>query len=190
VLKAGVGAANLVLKKGMGLIAINTDVGAVVEPLRRQDFSGTSALLIGAGGAARAARAALGEVGVRRVDVMNRSPGRAQALLRSARLEGRAIPLGDAVPKVDLVLNATPLGMTGEPPLAINLGPLPSSAIVFDMVYDPVVTPLLQDARARGLRTIDGLAMLIEQAAASFERLFEAQPPRQDDTELRELLTQ
>ena len=79
--------------------------------------------------------------------------------------------------------------MTGQAQLAIDLAPLPNDAVVYDIVYDPLETPLLVAARGRGLRTIDGLAMLIGQAAVAFELLFEQAAPREHDAELRALLT-
>jgi len=88
-----------------------------------------------------------------------------------------------------ILINATTLGMTGQPALAINLDNFPDDTIVYDLVYAPLVTPLLAAAHARGMRTIDGLAMLIGQAAAAFERFFGHPAPREHDAELRVLLT-
>jgi shikimate dehydrogenase len=79
--------------------------------------------------------------------------------------------------------------MTGQPPLDIDLAPLPADAMVYDIVYAPLETGLLRAARARRLDVIDGLEMLIGQAALAFEILFDAEPPRQHDAELRRLLT-
>ncbi len=87
-----------------------------------------------------------------------------------------------------VIINATSLGMIGAPPLVIDLQPFPDDTVVFDMVYAPLETPLLAAARARGLRTIDGLAMLIGQAATAFELFYGAPAPRQHDAELRALL--
>jgi shikimate dehydrogenase len=78
--------------------------------------------------------------------------------------------------------------MVGQPPLEIELTPLPEHSIVYDIVYAPLDTPLLNQARARGLATIDGLEMLIGQAALAFDIFFDAQPPREHDAELKALL--
>ena len=85
-----------------------------------------------------------------------------------------------------LIVNTTSLGMTGHPPLAINLDRLPPSAVVADVVYAPLETPLLAAARARGLRTVDGLGMLLHQAVGGFERWFGVRP--QVTPELRALV--
>ena len=91
--------------------------------------------------------------------------------------------------KIHLLVNATSMGMIGQPPLPIDLTRVSSPVVVYDIVYDPLETPLLAEARRRGLRTIDGLAMLIGQAAAAFELFFGAPAPRKHDAELRALLT-
>jgi len=93
------------------------------------------------------------------------------------------------LPPADVLVNATSLGMAGMPPLELDLSPLPQSAIVYDIVYSPLETGLLRRARQRGLRTIDGLTMLIGQADAAFQHFFDGVPPREHDTELRALLT-
>ena len=91
----------------------------------------------------------------------------------------------------DLVVNASPLGMQGQPPLDLDFSHVPPGSIVYDIVTAPLETPLLKEARARGFRTIDGLSMLIGQAAVAFEKFFGAAPPRDDgDAALRRILTQ
>lgn len=100
----------------------------------------------------------------------------------------RALAFGAELPQAALLVNASPLGMTGMPPLDIALDSLRDDAIVFDMVYQPRETPLLAEAKRRGLRTIDGLQMLIAQAQIAFGHFFKATPPRTFDWELRELL--
>ena len=92
------------------------------------------------------------------------------------------------LPPAALLVNASALGMTGQPPLALDLSPLPDDAIVYDLVYAPLQTGLLQAAEERGLETIDGLEMLIGQAALAFELFFDAEPPRDRDDALRALL--
>ena len=92
------------------------------------------------------------------------------------------------MPPSALVVNATGLGMTGQPPLDLDLSALPKDAVVYDIVYAPLETGLLAAARARDLDTIDGLEMLIGQAAVAFELFFGAEPPRDRDEDLRALL--
>ena len=86
------------------------------------------------------------------------------------------------------LVNATPLGMAGAPPLAVDIRAMPADGWVFDMVTDPVETPLLRTARERGMTAVDGIAMLVEQAAASFQLLFGHDAPRQYDAELMKKL--
>lgn len=133
------------------------------------------AVLLGAGGAARAIAAALLDAGCPRVTLVNRTPARAEALARDlggAITVAAAPPLGDCA----LLVNTTSLGMQGQPPLAIDLAPLPGSAVVADIVYVPLETPLIVAARARGLRAVDGLGMLLHQARPGFEAWFGVVP--------------
>jgi shikimate dehydrogenase len=124
------------------------------------------------------------------VTVMARDAAKGQALLDHVGLQGRVIGFSDPVPATRLLINSSPLGMTGQPPLDLDLAPLPDDATVYDIVYAPLETGLLRAARERQLETIDGLAMLIGQAALAFEIFFDAIPPRDDkDAELRALLT-
>ena len=137
---------------------------------------------MGAGGAARAIAAALLDAGCPRVTLVNRTPARAEEL---ARALGGAIDVA-AVPPLDsaaLLVNTTSLGMAGHGALAIDLAPLPAQAVVADIVYVPLETPLLAAARARGLRTVDGLGMLLHQARPGFEAWFGVAPTV--DAELR-----
>jgi shikimate dehydrogenase len=181
---ATVGAVNCVTSDGTGY---NSDVSGILIPLRSAGFVGGHAALIGTGGAARAALAAFDLLSVARVTVVARDVEKAQMLL-GARA-GAALELRVPLPAADLVFNATSLGMVGQPPLDIDLASLPASALVFDAVYAPLETGLLRRARARGLRTIDGLEMLVGQAAAAFELFFGHPAPRQHDAELRAVLT-
>jgi shikimate dehydrogenase len=96
--------------------------------------------------------------------------------------------MGDALPAADLLVNATSLGMVGRPLLELDLAPLADSATVYDIVYAPLETGLLKAASARGLKTLDGLEMLIGQAALAFDIFFDAEAPRDLDEELRALL--
>ena len=108
-------------------------------------------------------------------------------LFRSA--QSTDFSFDDRTQLFDLVVNASPLGMAGRPPLALDLSHIPPGSVVYDIVTHPLDTPLLLAARAAGFATVDGLAMLIGQAAAAFELLFGQAAPRQFDAELREVLT-
>lgn len=189
-----IGAMNTIAcETGGPLIGTNTDAGGFLAPLQALGWKGRSALLIGAGGAARAVLYALSQIGVTDFTIMVRDEAKGQALLDRAGLDraglrGAVITMEEAVPAVDLLVNCSPLGMRGKPPLNINITPLPDHAIVYDIVYVPLDTKLLEAARARGLRTIDGLEMLIGQAALAFDIFFDAPAPREYDAELKQLL--
>jgi shikimate dehydrogenase len=182
-LAQAVGAANTLWLDDGVLRATNTDVEGFVASLDAGvpgwAESLESAVVLGAGGAARAIVFGLIERGVRHIHVANRSLERADALRR--RFGDRVVPSGwerrnDLLAGAGLVVNTTTLGMTGQPPLEIHLAPLAASAVVADIVYAPLVTPLLAAARARGLRTVDGLGMLMHQAAGAFVRFFGLRP--------------
>ncbi|OQW45577.1 MAG: shikimate dehydrogenase [Proteobacteria bacterium SG_bin6] len=186
--RESIGAANTVARGGDGPFATNTDAAGFYAPLAEQDLAGAPVAVIGAGGAARAVLFALAKMGVGPVTLLNRTPLKGAALLARFGLKGKALPLGATLPPVRLLVNASPLGMAGQPELALDLDPLPEDAIVYDLVYAPLDTPLLLAAEARGLEAIDGLDMLIGQAALAFELFFGAAPPRDRDEELRALL--
>ncbi|QFU14962.1 shikimate dehydrogenase [Microvirga thermotolerans] len=151
-----------------------------------------TALVIGAGGAARAVAAGLQERPIGRILVANRTFSKAQDLMRDLAGPGAALEalpwerLGEAVEAAGLVVNTTSLGMTGQPPLDIDLAGARPGAAVADIVYVPLRTPLLAAAEARGLRTVDGLGMLLHQAAPGFRRWFGIMP--QVTPELRALV--
>ncbi|MES2986646.1 MAG: shikimate dehydrogenase [Pseudomonadota bacterium] len=187
--RASIGAINTVVRDGDALIGTNTDAGGFYAPIAGLELDGKHAVVIGAGGAARAILFALSKLGVKRVTVMNRNVLKAAALLSSFGLKGDALPLGAPLPAAALVVNASALGMTGQPPLEVDLSGLPEDAVVYDIVYAPLETDLLARARDRELDTVDGLDMLIGQAALAFELFFGAEPPRDRDEELRALLT-
>jgi shikimate dehydrogenase len=137
------------------------------------------AIVIGAGGAARGIIHALVSRGFERIAVVNRTQSRAQTLVQHFGDSTIALPLGDLateLPRAELLVNASSLGMVGQPPLTVNLGALPERAVVADAVYVPLRTPLIEAARARGLRVAEGLGMLLHQAAPAFERWFGARP--------------
>ncbi len=138
-----------------------------------------SAVVIGAGGAARAIVYGLVTRGFERILLLNRTLSRAEALAAAFGERVVAAPwdrLGQVLCGADLRVNTSTLGMGGEPPLDLDLGVLRSEAVVADIVYVPLRTPLIEAARARGLRTAEGLGMLLHQAAPAFERWFGRRP--------------
>ncbi|HEY4405635.1 MAG TPA: shikimate dehydrogenase [Xanthobacteraceae bacterium] len=185
---AAVGAANTVWLDDGVLRSTNTDVEGFVASLDT-GIPGwaegvESAIILGAGGAARAIVYGLLERGVQHINVVNRSLERATAM--AERFGERVVPSrwddrNDLLPAAGLLVNTTTLGMTGQPPLEVDLAPLSAGAIVADIVYAPLVTPLLAAARARGLRTVDGLGMLLHQAAGAFVRFFGQRPQVTED---------
>lgn len=188
-----VGAVNTVVSGADGLTGFNTDVIGIVEALSGAAGGARMPVdLIGAGGAARAALVACREAGLGDITVHARDLAKAEALTDDLGIGAPAAMArlaGADEPQRRLIVNASPLGMTGYPPLAIALERYAPGSIAFDMVYAPLETPLLSAAKTHGLATIDGLSMLIGQAAAAFERFFGAAPPRTDDAALRRLLT-
>lgn len=201
---ARVGAVNTVVREGDGtLTGHNTDVAGFLEPLRavlQERHYFRMARVIGAGGAARAIVAALAHQGFTIV-LAARDPDKARALLEELAPEGEhhVAPLDhfaqptdfafdDRERCLDLVVNASPLGMRGQPPLAFDWSHAPPGSVAYDIVTDPVETDFLASARAAGFATIDGLAMLIGQAARAFELFFGQPAPRQHDAELRKRL--
>ncbi len=188
-MRESIGAINTVIRDGGALIGTNTDAGGFYAPIADTDWSGARVALIGAGGAARAILFALSRVGVDRVTILNRNVLKAGALLSAFGLKGDALPLDAPLPPVDLLVNSSALGMRGQPLLDLDLAPLPDHAVVYDIVYAPLETALLAQARARDLATVDGLEMLIGQAALAFELFFDVPPPRDQDDALRALLT-
>lgn len=190
-IRGKIGAMNTIAcETGGPLIGTNTDAGGFLQPLQQAGWKGREAVLVGAGGAALAIGFALAAAGVQSLTVMARDAAKGQALLDHLGLKGRIIGFADPLPATRLLVNSSPLGMTGQPVLDLDLSPLPADATVYDIVYAPLETGLLKAARDRDLATIDGLAMLIGQAALAFEIFFDALPPRDDeDAELRALLT-
>jgi shikimate dehydrogenase len=186
--RESIGAINTVIRDGDALIGTNTDAGGFYAPIAGLALEGRHAVVIGAGGAARAVLFALSKLGIGRVTMLNRNVLKAAALLARFGVKGEALPLGSPLPAAALVVNTSSLGMDGYPPLAIDLSPLPDDAVVYDLVYAPLETDLLAQARERELDTVDGLDMLIGQAALAFELFFGAEPPRDRDEELRESL--
>jgi shikimate dehydrogenase len=182
-LAQAVGAANTLWLDDGVLRASNTDVEGFVASLDAGVAGWAqiveSAVVLGAGGAARAIVFGLIERGVGRIHVVNRSLDRATAMQR--RFGDRVVPSrwerrNELLAGAGLLVNTTTLGMAGQPRLEIDLAPLAAAAIVADIVYAPLVTPLLAAAGARGLRTVDGLGMLLHQAAGAFAQFFGLRP--------------
>lgn len=141
------------------------------------------AVVLGAGGAARAIVDALIESGVPEVRLLNRSMPRARDIARNYGPRIRPLPwaaVPEALTGAGILVNTTALGMTGQPPLDISLEHLPRPAPVCDIVYTPLETPLLAAARARGNPAVDGLGMLLYQAVPGFERWFGRRPEVDD----------
>jgi shikimate dehydrogenase len=175
------------------LIGSNTDAFGFAESLReaipgwRADRG--PAVVLGAGGAARAIVFALLEEGVPEVRLINRTPGRAEALAADLGGPVRSLPWADrcaALVGAALLVNSTILGMHYRPPLDLDLSELPRNAAVCDVVYSPLETPLLAEARARGNPVVDGLGMLLHQARPGFAAWFGRMPDVMPD--LREQL--
>ena len=178
-----IGAVNTVIHQKGKLTGDNTDAFGFIENLYENavDFLAKDALVLGAGGAARAVLYALIKAGQRKIWLCNRTEKRAQNLATEfntlAQNEGfdskvEALPWQNAAfaaKHCSLLVNTSLLGMEGQPPLELELGTLPLSASVNDIVYKPLETPLLAWARARGNKVIDGLGMLLHQARPGFK---------------------
>jgi shikimate dehydrogenase len=177
-----VGAANTLWYEGGELRSTNTDIEGFINNLdacapgwdRIED-----ALVLGAGGSSRAVVFGLIERGIQRVHLANRTVDRARAL--ADQFGANVYPLawdaiGDLLPRAGLLVNTTSLGMHGQPSLELDTGRLPPHAVVADLVYVPLETPLLASARAHRLKTADGLGMLLHQAVRGFELWFGQRP--------------
>jgi len=177
------GAANTLWVDGGILHADNTDVSGFLAHLDETcpDWPGLveQALVLGAGGAARAIIHGLLRRNVPQVVVANRSLGKAEAIAARFGPRVTAVPMpppAATLARVDLIVNTTSLGMVGQPPLDLDLSGVQRTAIVYDLVYVPLRTPLLQAAERAGLRQVDGLGMLLHQAVDGFEHWFGRRP--------------
>jgi shikimate dehydrogenase len=177
-----VGAANTLWYEGNELRSTNTDIEGFINNLDACApgwDAAEDALVLGAGGSSRAVVFGLIERGIKRVHLANRTIDRAQAL--ADQFGANVHPVAwDAIdgllPRAGLLVNTTSLGMHCQPVLEIDVARLPSQAIVADLVYVPLETPLLAAARKRGLKTADGLGMLLHQAVRGFELWFGQRP--------------
>lgn len=174
------GAVNTLVFREGRIIGDCTDGFGFLASLPRHDPQRGPAVILGAGGAARAIAAALLDAGCPHLTLVNRTPERAEALARA--LGGNiSVSTTPQLEDAALLVNTTSLGMAGQPPLAIDLTPLPAHALVADIVYVPLETPLLAAARARGLTGVDGLGMLLHQARPGFEAWFGVAPLVDDE---------
>lgn len=188
--KDSIGAMNTIVRQeDDSLIGTNTDAAGFFAPLANSDWQGAHAVVVGAGGAARAVLFALKQAGIENVTLLARNGLKASGVLMQSGLKGDILSLDAALPDADLLINTSPLGMVGQPELDIDLSPLPEHALVYDIVYTPLETDLLKAAKSRNLETVDGLDMFIGQAALAFELFFGQTPPMEHDDELRKLLT-
>ena len=177
-----VGAANTLWFKDGELYSTNTDVEGFINNLDACApgwDKAEEALVLGAGGASRAVLFGLIERGIKRIHLANRTVERARAL--AEQFGAGVLPVAwDAIPgllpRAGLLVNTTSLGMKGQPALELDVGPLPQHAVVCDLVYVPLQTPLLASAQGRGLKTADGLGMLLHQAVRGFELWFGQRP--------------
>ena len=191
-LARAVGAANTLWFAGGQLCSTNTDIEGFINNLEASAPGWDAveeALVLGAGGAARAVVFGLLERGIKRIILANRTIERAERLAKEfgPRVSATAWDLiEDVLPRAGLLVNTTSLGMHGQPALDLDVTRLPQEAVVADIVYVPLMTPLLAAAQARGLRTADGLGMLLHQAVRGFELWFGKRP--QVTPELRALV--
>lgn len=180
------GAVNLLIFGEDGTLeGRNTDAQGLAESLRAANviLSNAPAILLGAGGAARAAVLALDKIGAGEIRILNRHPDRATALASAlapfVRAKLKPVAWCDwagAAPDAGIVVNATSAGMKGQPALELSLDPLAADAAVCDLIYNPLETDLLARAKAKGHRTVDGLGMLMYQAAPSFAAFYGVTP--------------
>ncbi|MBN8965149.1 MAG: shikimate dehydrogenase [Rhizobiales bacterium] len=189
-----VGAANTLWYDRGHLYSTNTDVEGFTANLDVavpgwELRAAEAAVVLGAGGSARAVICGLIERGIRKIHVVNRTPERSEALRARFGLVVEPVnwpALSHVLTRAGLLVNCTSLGMIGQPPLSIDLGRLPTHAVVADLVYAPLETALLAAARARGLATADGLGMLLHQAVRGFQLWFGVRP--EVTAELRALI--
>jgi shikimate dehydrogenase len=180
---AGLKAVNTLWTEAGKLCGDNTDAAAFAAALDQDapgwDINSRKAVVIGAGGAARAIVYALKLRGMMRIFLINRTRERAAEFASDfgAPIEVMGFPdLPRVLASATLLVNATSLGMRGQPPLTIDLAPLPPDAVVSDIVYVPLETAVIQAAKARGLRAVSGVGMLLHQAVPGFERWFGIKP--------------
>ena len=175
-----IGSVNTLYKDGRKVVGFNTDVTGVIKALGEHelDLLGSSATILGAGGSAKAVAYALAEVGIDKLEILNRTLDKAEQLAstistqKSLRVRTGVLSLNEkSLTDTDIVVNCTPIGMRGH---SSTQSPIPKTSlhedlIVMDLVYNPLKTRLLQNAQDIGCKTIDGSSMLVHQGARSLE---------------------
>lgn len=194
------GAVNTVIKKNGKLIGTNTDAYGFYENIKSRLTGKRKAVVLGAGGAARAVVFSLQLEGIEDIVIANRSSERVKKLienlelfrreLKSGQIRGKLHSInwedrGAALKEADLLVNTTSLGMKDNPPLDIDLSLLLDTALVTDIVYNPLETELLKQAKMRGNPTVDGLGMLLHQAAPAFQMFYDTKTLPHVTDELR-----
>lgn len=183
-----IGAVNTIIVQEDGaLYGTNTDaygfIHNITDHIPHYNFTGRTALVLGAGGAARAVVAALLDAGCTEIRLTNRTKDKAEKLAQDVGGNISTLPWdarNEALKDIDFLVNTTSLGMTGQRPLAIDISTLPTHALVTDIVYNPLITPLLAQAKAQGNQIVDGLGMLLHQAVPGFEAWFGKKPEVSD----------
>jgi shikimate dehydrogenase len=177
-----IGAVNMLWLEDGALVGGNSDAHGFIANLDAQApgwcVPGCRAVILGAGGAARAATYALLQRGVE-VHLVNRTLARAEEIARhfGSRVQAHAASERNSLlAQADVLVNCTSTGMIGKPAMEIDLAPLKPGTVVYDIVYVPLETPLLAQARKQGLRTVDGLGMLLQQAGLGFQKWFGVMP--------------
>ena len=189
-----IGAANtLYFSKSGKIHADNTDgygfIQNIVDEIPDYDFYDKTALIYGAGGSARAIASALLSNGVKEVGITNRTRSKAQIISENlgakvSVVDWRAAP--DTITKVDIIINATSMGMVGQPDFSQPISRAKKTALVVDIVYNPLITGLMKEAKKLKLKTVGGIGMLINQAVPGFEHWFQKKP--QVDEEIRRFI--
>ena len=191
-----IGAANtLYFSKSGKIHADNTDgygfIQNIIDEIPEYDFYDKTALIYGAGGSARAIASALLSNGVKEVGITNRTRSKAQIISENlgakvSVVDWRAAP--DTITKVDIIINATSMGMVGQPDFSQPISRAKKTALVVDIVYNPLITGLIKEAKKMKLKTVGGIGMLINQAVPGFEHWFQKKP--QIDDEIRRFIVE
>ena len=191
-----IGAANTLYFSRNGKIhADNTDgygfIQNIIDEIPEYDFYDKTALIYGAGGSARAIASALLSNGVKEVGITNRTRSKAQIISENlgakvSVVDWRAAP--DTITKVDIIINATSMGMVGQPDFSQPISRAKKTALVVDIVYNPLITELIKEAKKMKLKTVGGIGMLINQAVPGFEHWFQKKP--QIDNEIRRFIVE
>jgi len=191
-----IGAANtLYFSKSGKIHADNTDgygfIQNIIDEIPEYDFYDKTAFIYGAGGSARAIASALLSNGVKEVGITNRTRSKAQIISENlgakvSVVDWRAAP--DTITKVDIIINATSMGMVGQPDFSQPISRAKKTALVVDIVYNPLITELIKEAKKMKLKTVGGIGMLINQAVPGFEHWFQKKP--QIDNEIRRFIVE